>query len=189
MAEGPDKNDNRSRSDKEREERRAKENATRDERRAKEQAQRDERRTKEAESRARSQGKPSKGTLDRAAAKEEAKGYGIDTKGMSTREIKGAVSEAKKVEEDMVKFIEKSLNNFTAKKGDAAAPMGAPATTTSRITEDKPFPITPVGGTPRGKGGGGGGDGPSIPTPPSSGVYVLGSNNGNLVWFEVENCQ
>lgn len=183
MAEETDKDKNRSRSDKERDERRAKENATRDERRAKEQAQRDERRAKEAESRARSQGSPSKGSLNRAAAKEEAKKYDIDTKGMSTREIKGAVSEAKAVEEDMMKFIEKSLENFTAKKGDAAAPMAAPPTTTSRITEDKPSPITPVGGTPRGRGGGS-----DIPAPPSEGTHVLGSIDGAIQWIATTQC-
>lgn len=146
MDEETDKNDNRSRSDIEREERRAKEQAERNERRSKEQAERNERREKEKAAR---NVKQSKGALEKQAAREEAKGLGIDTKGMSTREIKGAVSEAKKVEEDMMKFIEKSLVNFTAKKGDAVAPKDAPATTTSRITEDKPSPLNSIGGTPR----------------------------------------
>jgi hypothetical protein len=182
MAEETDKDKNRSRSDKEREERRANENAAREERRAKEQAQREERRAKEAGSRARSQGKPSKGSLNRAAAKEEAKKYDIDTKGMSTREIKGAVAEAKVIEQDMMKFIERSLDNFTAKKGDVAAPMAAPPTTTSRITEDKPSPITPVGGTPRGRGVS------DIPAPPPEGTHVLGSIDGVIQWIGAAEC-
>lgn len=185
MAEETDKDNNRSRSDVEREERRAKEQAERDQRRAKEQAERDERRAKEAESRARSQGKPSKSALEKKAAREEAKSYGIDTKGMSTREIKGAVSEAKKVEEDMIKFIEKSLINFTTKKG-GAAPMGAPVTTTSRITEDKPSPLNPIG-----VGIGSSGGGPQVnPLPqfPESGTFVLGCVDGILEWIETEEC-
>jgi hypothetical protein len=164
---------------------RAKESAARDERRAKESAARDEKRAKEAESRARTQGKTPKGTSERKAAREEAKSYDIDTKGMSTREIKGAISEAKAVEQDMVKFIEKSLGNFTAKKGGEVAPTNTPATTTSRITEDKLSPLTPAGGTPKGRGGGGDS---SIPAPPSSGIYILGAEDGEIKWFETDSC-
>ena len=182
-----DKDDFRAKESAAREERRAKENASREERRAKENASREERKAKESASRERSQGKAPKGTSERKAAREEAKSYDIDTKGMSTREIKGAVSEAKAVEEDMMKFIEKSLGNFIAKKGGEVAPTNTPATTTSRITEDKPSPLTPAGGTPKGRGGGGGG-GSSIPESPSSGIYILGSVNGALTWLQTDNC-
>jgi hypothetical protein len=176
--------DKRSQSDKERDERRALEQAQREDRRAKEQAARDERRAKEAATRERTKGKTPKGTLEKNAAREEARKYDIDTKGMSTKEIKSAVSDAKKVEEDMMKFIEKSLGNFTTKKGDSVSPSNSPVSTTSRITEDKPSPITPVGGTPRSKGGGGS----DIPLPPSQGVYILGAENGQMRWFETDQC-
>lgn len=134
------KQDNQSSSDRDREQRRAQEQAQREERRAKEQAQREERKAKEAAAR---NTKPSKGALEKQAAREAAKEYGIDIKGMSTREIKAAVSEAdaaqKQLEGDMAKFIEKSLNNFIAKKGGDVAPMDNPASVTNRLTETQPL--------------------------------------------------
>jgi hypothetical protein len=179
-----DKDDFRAKESATREERRAKENASREERRAKENASREERKAKESASRERSQGKTPKGTSERKTAREEANKYDIDTKGMSTREIKGAISEAKAVEEDMMKFIEKSLGNFTAKKGGEVAPTNTPATTTSRITEDKPSPLTPAGGTPKGRGGGDS----SIPAPPPTGTHVLGSIDGVIQWIGAAEC-
>jgi hypothetical protein len=180
-----DKDDFRAKESAARDERRAKESAARDERRAKESSARDEKRAKEAESRARTQGKTPKGTSERKAAREEAKSYDIDTKGMSTREIKGAISEAKAVEQDMVKFIEKSLNNFSAKKDDVS-PADIPASTTSRITEDKPAALTPVSGFPLLRRGGGGGT--ELPPAPTSGVWVLASENGELRWLQTQAC-
>ena len=181
-----DKDDFRAKESAARDERRAKESAARDERRAKESSARDEKRAKEAESRARTQGKTPKGTSERKAAREEAKSYDIDTKGMSTREIKGAISEAKAVEEDMMKFIEKSLGNFTAKKGGEVAPTNTPATTTSRITEDKPAALTPVSGFPLLRRSGGGGT--ELPPAPTGGVWVLASENGELRWLQTQAC-
>lgn len=179
-----DNDDKRSRSDKERDERKAQERAQRDEIKAEEQAQRDERKAKEAESRARSQGKTPKSTLEKRAAREEASKYDIDTKGMSTREIKAAVSEAKTVEEDMMKFIEKSLNNFSAKKGDVS-PTDIPTSTTSRITEDKPAALTPVSGFPLLRRGGGGTE---LPPAPAIGIWVLASDGGELRWLDTTTC-
>jgi hypothetical protein len=127
-----DKQNNQSSSDRER-----------DQRLAQQQAQREERKVKEAAAR---NTKPSKGALEKQAAREAAKEYGIDTNGMSTREIKAAVSEAdaaqKQLEGDMTKFIEKTLNNFTAKKGGELAPMDNPVSVTSRLTETQPLPIS-----------------------------------------------
>jgi hypothetical protein len=141
------KQDNQSSSDRDREQRRAQEQAQREERRAKEQAQREERKAKEDAAR---KVTPTKGALEKQAAREAAKEYGIDTKGMSTREIKAAVSEAetaqKQLEDDMSKFIEKSLNNFIAKKGGDVAPMDNPASVTNRLTETQPLPFSSSGG-------------------------------------------
>jgi hypothetical protein len=179
-----DNEDKRSRSDKERDERRAKERAERDERKAKEQAQRDERKAKEAESRARSQGKTPKSTLEKRAATEEAGKYGIDTKGMSTREVKEAVSIAKEAEGEMGKFIEKALDNFlTSKKGAEIISNRTPATTSSRVTEDVPktaAPATPNRNTTRPVD--------KIPDPPQTGIYVLASDGGEFFWATTSAC-
>jgi hypothetical protein len=140
------KQDNLSSSGRDREQRRVQEQAQREERRAKEQAQREERKAKEDAAR----GTRSSGPIKRQEAKQAAKEYGIDTKGMSTREIKAAVSEAeasqKQLEDDMSKFIEKTLNNFTAKKGGDVAPMDNPASVTNRLTETQPLPFSSSGG-------------------------------------------
>jgi hypothetical protein len=178
-----DNEDKRSRSDKERDERRAKERAERDERKAKEQAQRDERKAKEAESRAKTV-KPLKSTLEKRAATEEAGKYGIDTKGMSTREVKEAVSIAKEAEGEMGKFIEKALDNFlTSKKGAEIISNRTPATTSSRVTEDVPktaIPSIPNRNTTR--------PADKIPDPPAAGVYVLASDGGDLFWALTSTC-
>jgi hypothetical protein len=162
----------------------AKEQAQREERKAKEQAQRDERKAKEAESRAQRGVKPLKSTLEKRAAREEAKKYDIDTKGMSTREIKEAVSIAKEAEGEMGKFIEKALDNFlTSKKGAEIISNRTPATTSSRVTEDVPktaAPATPNRNTTR--------PADKIPDPPAAGVYVLASDGGDLFWAPTSTC-
>lgn len=143
----------KSASDKEREQRSANEKAEREQRRANESAQRDERRRKEESSR--NTKSVSSGPTKRQEAKAAAKEYDIDTKGLSTREINRAVSEQKEVEDDMVKFIEKTLDKFTAKKGDDVAPMDTPAAVTSRSTEVSAPPL-------RSSGSGGGQQRPQI---------------------------
>ena len=130
--------DNRSSSDREREQRLANERAQREERRAKEQAQRDERRAKEDEAR----GTRSSGPTKREEAKQVAKEYGIDTKGMSTREINAAVKYAqdqtKMVAEEMSKFVNTTSQQFSSnKKSEDLNATRTPATTTSRITEGR----------------------------------------------------
>ena len=179
-----DNEDKRSRTEKDWAERREKEKAQREERKAKEQAQRDERRAKEAESRAKRGVKPLKSTLEKRAATEEAGKYGIDTKGMSTREVKEAVSIAKEAEGEMGKFIEKALDNFlTSKKGAEIISNRTPATTSSRVTEDVPktaAPATPNRNTTRPVD--------KIPDPPAAGVYVLASDGGELFWALTSTC-
>jgi hypothetical protein len=177
-----DNEDKRPRTWKDWAERREKEIAQREEREAKEQAQRDERRA--AESRARRGVKPLKSTLEKRAAREEAGKYGIDTKGMSTREIKEAVSIAKEAEGEMGKFIEKALDNFlTSKKGAEIISNRTPATTSSRVTEDVPktaIPSIPNRNTTR--------PADKIPDPPAAGVYVLASDGGDLFWALTSTC-
>jgi len=129
---------------KEREERVNKERAEREARRAQEQSKRDERKEKEAAAR----GTRSSGPSKRQEAKEAAKEYGIDTRGMSTKEINSYVSEARsaeeKIQEDMLKFVEKSLDSFTSKKNESLSPNSSPPTVTSRFTEDKATPLVSV---------------------------------------------
>jgi hypothetical protein len=161
--------DNRSNSDRYSEQRRAQEQAQREERRAKEQAQRDERKEKEAAARGTSSSGPSK----RQEAKEAAKEYGIDTKGMSTREINSAVNDTREqiqmVAEEMSKFVNTTSQQFaTNKKSEDLNATRSPAVPTSRITEDKPSkfvvsgPTSPKPATPIG-GDGGGGSGGQFP--------------------------
>ena len=114
-----------------------------------------------------SRGTPVKGRpTKRQAAKAEAERYGIDPKGMSTREINAAVKYAqdqtKMVAEEMSKFINTTGQQFSAtKKSEDLNSTRTPATTTNRITEDKPSKFV-VSGTPPAKpatsesGGGGG---------------------------------
>jgi len=173
----------RSNSDRERDQRLAQQQAQREERRAKEQAQREERKVKEDAAR---KVKPSKGALEKQAAREAAKEYGIDTKGMSTREIKAAVSEAeasqKQLEDDMSKFIEKTLNSFTAKKGGDVAPTDNPASVTNRLTETQLIPFSgSTSGTPKQ-------DKTNLPPVPSNATWILGVENFELKWFEVTLC-
>lgn len=140
-----------------REERRTKENAAREERRSKENAVREERRAKENAARQSTKGIPYKGP--RKMAREEAKKLGIDTAGMSTKEINQAISSAKSVEDDMMKFIEKTLERLSANKGVDVAPTDVPPTATRKVSEDKAQPIPPVGVW---KSGGGGSETPLV---------------------------
>ena len=179
------KQDNLSSSDRDREQRRVQEQAQREERRAKEQAQREERKAKEAAAR---NTKMTKGAIEKQEARAAAKEYGIDTKGMSTREIRAAVSEAgaiqKQLENDMSKFIEKTLDNFISKKGGDVAPSSVPPSVTNRILEDKPIFMS-------------GASAPSrqqlnyrLPDPPSGNkLHVLGVISGVLEWIETESCE
>lgn len=149
MGSGPSApDDSRAKENAIREERRAKENASREERRAKENAVREERRAKENAARDRSKGASYTGP--RKIAKEEAKKFGIDTAGMSTKEINQAVSSAKSVEDDMMKFVERTLERISSGKKSDNAPTDIPPTVTSRVVEDKAQPIPPADN----KGGG-----------------------------------
>ena len=114
-----------------------------------------------------SRGTPLKGEpTKRQATKEEAKQLGIETKGMSTREIKAAVEytreQTRLVAEEMSKFVNTTSQQFaTNKKSDDLNATRTPATTTSRITEDKPSKFVVSGSTspppkPQSQGGGGG---------------------------------
>lgn len=78
----------------------------------------------------------------RQAAKEEAKQLGIDTSGMSTKEIKAAIEDTREqaslVAEEMSKFIFNTNQDFSStKKGDDLNATRTPATTTNRITEER----------------------------------------------------
>ena len=114
-----------------------------------------------------SRGTPLKGEpTKRQAVKEEAQQYGIDTKGMSTREIKSAVEytkeQTKMVAEEMSKFVNATSQQFSSnKKSEDLNATRTPATTTSRITEDKPSRFVVSGSTtakPATSESGGGGD-------------------------------
>lgn len=92
----------------------------------------------------------------RQAAKEEASQYGIDTKGMSTKEITAAVKsyeeERQMLDRDINNFVEKSLQQFiSGKKGAELNATRPPASPTSRITEDKRSSLFASGGA--GSGG------------------------------------
>lgn len=101
-----------------------------------------------------SRGTPLKGEpTKRQAAKAEAERYGIDPKGMSTREINAAVKYAqdqtKMVAEEMSKFINTTGQQFSAtKKSEDLNATRTPAAPTSRITEDRPTKFVVSGQTP-----------------------------------------
>jgi hypothetical protein len=82
-------------------------------------------------------GEPTK----RQAAKDEAKQYGIDTKGMSTREIKNAVDYQKETAlaaAEINKFVEKATQQFaTPKKSEDLNATRTPAAPTRVTTEDR----------------------------------------------------
>lgn len=110
---------------------------------------------------------PTQAALDRQDAKKEAGLYGIDTKGMSTREIKGAVNEARQAEEDMSRFIERSLNNLLSRKNDVSPNDNGAIITNNRSDDriamaisDKPKVNRGSTGTGSSNNGGGGGDFP-----------------------------
>ena len=77
----------------------------------------------------------------RRDAQKEAQAMGIDTKGMSTREIKGAVTDKKEAQKELSDFIKETLKELP-KNTPANAPSG-PATVSSRTTEDRPSRLTP----------------------------------------------
>lgn len=120
-----------------------------------------------------SRGTPLKGNpTKRQAAKAEAEQYGIDTKGMSTREIKSAVEytkeQTKMVAEEMSNFVKKTSQEFSAnKKSEDLNATRTPATTTNRITEDRPTRLVSSGSTTSKPATSGGGGGDSFTFPPA----------------------
>jgi hypothetical protein len=66
-----------------------------------------------------------------------AKDMGIDTKGLSTREVKEAVSEKKDAQQELANFIKETIKDLPKNSLPAAAGGGSP-TVTSRKTEDRP---------------------------------------------------
>lgn len=104
----------------------------------------------------------------RTQLREEARELGIDTKGMSSRELRNAIKETKsaneKIQEDMLEFITKNLE-ISRKQKEDVSPSEVPSTTTSRKTDDT-LPtfkneFSPTKGvTQAGEGSGGGEDPP-----------------------------
>lgn len=92
-----------------------------------------------------SRGTPLKGSGDKAsvaptqrqAAQQAAKEMGIDTEGLSPREVKAAVSEKKAVQKELSDFIKETIKDLS-KNGPPVASGGGPPTVTSRKTEDRP---------------------------------------------------
>jgi hypothetical protein len=95
-----------------------------------------------------SQGTPTKATLERRAAKKEAEGLGIDTKRLTTREIKATISEKKEAQKDLADFITKVIGGLP--KNNAPAAAGAPPTVVTAKSEDLPSKL----GADQGKHGG-----------------------------------
>ena len=89
----------------------------------------------------------------RQAAKSEAEQYGIDTKGMSTKDINSAVKNAREqvqlVAEEMGKFINATSQEFlTNKKSTEVSATRTPPAPTSRITEDRPSRLISANSSP-----------------------------------------
>lgn len=97
-----------------------------------------------------SRGTPLKGSGDKAggaptqrqAAQQAANEMGIDTKGLSTREVKAAVSEKKDAQKELADFIKETIKDLP-KNSPPAAPSGGAPTVTSRKTEDRPSRLSP----------------------------------------------
>jgi len=77
----------------------------------------------------------------RRDAQKEAQAMGIDTKGMSTREIKGAMTDKKEAQKELADFIKETLKDLP-KNTPANAPSG-PDKVSSRTTEDRPSNLDP----------------------------------------------
>ena len=77
----------------------------------------------------------------RRDAQKEAQSMGIDTKGMSTREIKGAMTDKKEAQKELADFIKETIKDLP--KNTPANANAGPATVSSRTTEDKPSSLTP----------------------------------------------
>ena len=77
----------------------------------------------------------------RRDAQKEAQSMGIDTKGMSTREIKGAITDKKGAQKELADFIKETIKDLP--KNTPANANAGPATVSSRSTEDTPSRLSP----------------------------------------------
>jgi len=114
-----------------------------------------------------------RGPTQRQVAQQAAKQIGIDPKGLTTREIKAAVSDKQKIDDDMVAFIKNVINNIP--KNVNVNPPDQPVTTTVR-PEDPPSNIAAGN---KSRSGGGGASKISLPTPYSF-AGSLNSDTGIL---------
>ena len=94
-------------------------------------------------------GATNRGPTQRQVAQQAAKELGIDPKGLTAREIKAAVSNKQKIDDDMVAFIKNVINNIP--KNVNVNPPDQPVTTTTR-PEDPPSNIA-AGNKSRSGGG------------------------------------
>lgn len=91
----------------------------------------------------------------RKTAIAEAQSLGIDTEGMSTRQVKASITETKEAQTEMADFINKVLDARPA----PVAQNPTPAVPVTRTTEDTPSTITRSGS------GAGGIGSVSVPVP------------------------
>jgi hypothetical protein len=85
----------------------------------------------------------------RSRAISEAQGLGIDTDGMSTRQVNAAISTTREAQQGMADFINKVLDARPVAGAEAPA---VPANPTTRVVEDAPSRVytSPSGGIGRG---------------------------------------
>jgi len=88
---------------------------------------------------------------------------------------------------DMDEFIRETMRSSRRIRDKNFSPIQN--TVASSATSSSTFSETqiPLSETMRVRGSISGGDSP-IPTPPSSGIYVLGSVDGEIEWFETDIC-
>jgi hypothetical protein len=124
-------------------------------------------------------GATNSGPTQRQVAQQAAKELGIDPKGLTTREIKAAVSDKQKINDDMSAFIKNVINNIP--KNVNVNPPDQPVTTTTR-PEDPPSNFVAAGNRSR---RGGGSSTTSFPKPysfagsynPDTGVLTIGKGS------------
>jgi hypothetical protein len=89
----------------------------------------------------------------RGLAQQRAASMDIDTKGMSTKEIRVAISEKQEAQKELADFIKETVANLPKVSSDNKATTSS--VTTSQQTQTPPSTIK-SGGSGRGGGGGGG---------------------------------
>lgn len=139
-----------------------------------------------------SQARPTSSGVTRAELRDQADMMGIETSGMTKKQMNSAienrVSSNEKAKKESENSMKEFINIILAQKEAARTPNGLPAAAPDVGIDHSSQTPSKLDAAPTKQGSGSSHRNAAIPDPPSKGTVVWGAVEGVLQWIETEGC-